>query len=76
MVATVVLLVFAVLMGALVMTVGEELIQDIPEKPQSSASTICLKEPRGDPLKSLQVQFLDGKISRSEYIAKERALIR
>ncbi len=75
MIATVVLLVFAVLMGALVMTVGEELVQDIPDQKPSS-STVCLKEPRGDPLKTLQVQFLNGKISRSEYIAKERALIR
>tara|TARA_B100000315_G_C14369616_1_gene492353 strand:+ start:266 stop:520 length:255 start_codon:yes stop_codon:yes gene_type:complete len=75
LVATITLIVLAILLGALVMAFSEDFVETIPdesEKPKSS--TICIRSSQ-DPLKNLQVEFLEGKISRGEYLTRERLLL-
>ncbi|MDP7116490.1 MAG: hypothetical protein QF632_06475 [Candidatus Woesearchaeota archaeon] len=74
-VATIVLIIFAILLGSLVMAFGSDYVENLPDEGPKK-STVCVKITGQDPLKQLQVNYLEGKLSKSQYIAKERQLLR
>tara|TARA_Y100000310_G_scaffold345304_1_gene463559 strand:- start:3422 stop:3673 length:252 start_codon:yes stop_codon:yes gene_type:complete len=73
-VATIILIIFALLLGSLVMAFGEDYVDAVPNSGPKK-STVCVKVSK-DPLKVLQVEYLNGKISKTQYLAREKQLIR
>ncbi len=78
LVATMLLVVFALVIGSIVMSFGESYIQKIEEMPKTktveSAVIISIKD-IDTPLKELQIQYITGKLTKKEYLEKEKGLI-
>lgn len=82
LVATVLLVVFALVIGTITMNWGRSYVEKIKEEPKAepkvgafdSAVIISVKD-IDTPLKELQLQYITGRITKEEYIQKERALI-
>ncbi|MDO8740268.1 MAG: hypothetical protein Q7J54_01695 [Candidatus Woesearchaeota archaeon] len=76
LIATVLLIAFAIALGAIVMSLGKNYIQSISTELQPAQPTeICKTAATGDPLKDLQIQYINDQISRSEYISRESSII-
>ncbi len=74
-IATIVLIIFAILLGSLVMAFGKDYVENLPaDAPKQS--TVCVKKISGDPLKDVQLEYIQGKLTRAEYLTKERAIVR
>lgn len=82
LIATVLLVVFALVIGTITMNWGRSYVEKIKEEPKAepkvgafeSAVIISIKD-IDTPLKELQLQHITGKITKEEYIEKEKALI-
>ncbi|MBI2128673.1 hypothetical protein HYU07_00390 [Candidatus Woesearchaeota archaeon] len=76
LIATVLLIAFAIALGAIVMSLGKNYIQSISTDLQpTQAAEICKTAATGDSLKDLQIQYINNKISRSDYISREKSII-
>lgn len=76
LIATVLLIAFAIALGAIVMSLGKNYIQSISTELQPAAPTdVCKPGTTGDPLKDLQIQYINNQISRSDYISREKSII-
>lgn len=77
--ATMLLLVFALIVGTITINWGKAYVEQIPEEPKigvfDNAVVININDIQSDPLKKLQVQYLTGEITKQEYIEREKALI-
>ena len=66
--ATVLLLTFALIIGTITMNVGKGYIDRLAdEDTASSVVVISQEEVANNPTKELMVQYLDGKITKEEY---------
>ncbi len=78
LIATILLVVFALVIGTITMSWGRSYVEKIKEEPEAgfleSAVMISIKD-IDTPLKELQIEYITGKITRQEYIEKEKALI-
>ena len=78
LVATVLLVVFALVIGTITMNWGKSYVEKIQEEPDigvfNSAFLISIQD-IDTPLKELQFRHLTGKITQEEYIEKEKVLI-
>jgi len=78
LVATVLLVVFALVIGTITMSWGKSYVEKVKDEPEisglGSAVIIGVKD-IDNPLKELQIQYITGKITKSEYIEKEKPLI-
>lgn len=85
LVATILLVVFALVIGTITMNWGRSYVEKIKEEPEQeissfdSAVIIGVKDintpPNEAPLKKLQIQYITGEITKEEYLAKEKTLI-
>lgn len=76
--ATILLLVFALVIGTITINWGRTYVEQIQEDPAAGvfdSAIIISIEDVDTPLKQLQLQFITGKISEQEYREKEQALI-
>lgn len=82
LVATVLLVVFALVIGTITMNWGKSYVDKIIEEPGvgekisgfDSAVIISIKDV-DTPLKELQLQHITGKITEQEYMEKEKELV-
>ncbi len=81
LIATILLVVFALVIGTITMNWGRSYVEKIKEEPVGvgadvfdSAVIISIKD-IDTPLKELQIDYITGKISEQEYIEKEKTLI-
>ena len=79
LIATVLLVVFALVIGTITMNWGRSYVEKIKEEPKlegafDSAVIISIKD-IDTPLKELQLQHIVGKITKEEYIEKEKSLL-
>jgi len=75
--ATILLLVFALVIGTITINWGRSYVEKIQEEPAGGAfdSAIIISiEDVDTPLKQLQLQFITGKISEQEYKEREKAI--
>jgi len=80
LIATILLVVFALVLGAITMSWGEGYVEKIEEKPESTiealnGAIIISIRSVDSPLKDLQIKHITGQISEDEYLAKEKELI-
>ncbi|MBW2974327.1 hypothetical protein KY366_01285 [Candidatus Woesearchaeota archaeon] len=79
LIATLLLVVFALVIGTITMNWGRLYIEKIKTEPQAaeavdSAVIISIKD-INTPLKELQLQHITGRITEKEYIEKENVLL-
>lgn len=78
LVATLLLVVFALAIGTVTMNWGKSYVEQIKEGTVSGATSdvqvINLKE-IDTPLKQLQLKYITGKITKEEYLIQEKPLI-
>ena len=74
--ATLILVVFALIIGAITMSWGKSYVEGFEEeKPVTKTAIIISIEDIDTPLKDLQIQYLTGRISLKEYLDREKGLI-
>lgn len=79
LVATMLLVVFALVIGTITMNWGRSYVEKMKEEPEvkdvfESAIIISIKD-IDTPLKELQLSHIMGKITKEEYIEKEKTLL-
>lgn len=79
LVATMLLVVFALVIGTITMNWGRSYVEKMKEEPDvrdifDSAIIISIKD-IDTPLKELQLDYITGKITQEEYIEQEKALL-
>lgn len=77
LIATVLLVAFALVIGTITMKWGENYVDEINEQGKEeikTGSVILNYQDIDTPLKKLQLDFLAGKYSQEEYLQKEREL--
>jgi len=78
LVATMILVVFALIIGAITMNWGQSYVEEIEENEEQELKygtiTIDMQEIDSD-LKRLQIKHVTGKISQEEYLQQEKELI-
>ncbi len=82
LIATVLLVIFALVIGTITMNWGKSYVDKIKEEPEAeekissfdSAIIISIKD-IDTPLKELQIQYITGKMTKEEYIEKEKEVI-
>lgn len=77
LVATALLVVFALIIGTITMSWGKSYVEGIGEEGEAFEDTVMISvEDVDTPLKKLQLEYITGKISEDEYIEKEKELIK
>jgi len=74
LVATILLIAFAITLGAVIMSVGKSYVVEMPSE-VSAGSRVCDPAAVTDPLKLLQIQYVNGEIDIDAYLAGEKALV-
>ena len=79
LIATILLVVFALVIGTITMNWGRAYVENIEEpkedaKPLESAIIISIKD-INTPLKELQIDHITGKLTEEEYLEQEKGLV-
>ena len=80
LIATILLVLFALVLGAITMSWGKGYVEKIEEKPESTiealngAFIISIKS-LDTPLKELQVKHITGRLTEEEYLEQEKELL-
>lgn len=79
LVATMLLVVFALVIGTITMNWGRSYVEKMKEEPEvkdvfESAIIISIKD-INTPLKELQINYITGKITEEEYFEREKVLL-
>lgn len=77
LIATIILVVFSLIVGTLTMNWGKSYVEKISleeEKPAISGTIVINADSIDTPLKELQVEYLTGKITLQQYLAREESL--
>lgn len=76
--ATILLLIFALVIGTITINWGRAYVEQIQEEPKAgafdNAIIISIKDVN-TPLKELQIQHITNKLTEEEYVRKEKALL-
>ena len=76
LVATILLVVFALIIGTATMSWGKNYVGDIPEDTQVGSSYVISRDDvKDDPLKKLQISYIYGDITLNEYLDKEKEIV-
>lgn len=77
LIATILLVVFALIVGTATMSWGKKYVESLPEeKPESFGSSIVISIDQIDnPLKDLQIRYITDKITLEEYLAKQQEAV-
>ncbi len=81
LVATLLLVAFALVVGAITMTWSKSYVEKTQEQSKKvaidtfKAAIIIGIDQLDDPLKEIQINYITGKISREEYLQKEKDLL-
>jgi len=76
LVATLLLVVFALVIGTVAMSWGRSYTASIVEEPTVEQPIVI--EPQDvavDPLKALQIEYIQGKITKDEYLQRQKDLL-
>ncbi|MFH2027722.1 MAG: hypothetical protein ABIJ08_01155 [Nanoarchaeota archaeon] len=73
--ATVILVVFALIVGTITMNWGKNYVSDLKGEPIKRTSIVIDIEDVNTPLKELQIEYIKGEISLENYLQKEKELI-
>ena len=79
LIATILLVVFALVIGTVTMNWGRAYVENIEEpkedaRPMESAVIISIKD-INTPLKELQIDHITGKLTEEEYLEQEKGLV-
>ena len=81
LIATILLVVFALVLGAITMSWGKGYVERVGEEEQPSAiealngAFIISIRSVDTPLKELQIKYITGQLTEEEYLEKERELL-
>jgi len=79
LVATLLLLAFALVIGTATMNWGKSYVEKIEEAPKEfeplKSAVIINIEDINTPLKELQIKYITGQISEQEYLSREKEII-
>lgn len=79
LIATLLLLAFALVIGTATMNWGKSYVDKIDEAPEGyetlKSAVIISIEDINTPLKELQIKHITGQLSQDEYIMKEKSLL-
>ena len=78
LVATVLLVVFALIIGTATMSWGKNYVGDIPgdkDTQVGSSYVISRDDVKDDPLKKLQISYIYGDIVLEEYLDREKEIV-
>jgi flagellin-like protein len=77
LVATILLVVFALIIGTATMSWGKNYVENIPEQEHSSvgSSIVIGMEDVDDPLKELQIKYITDRITLDDYLVEEKVII-
>ncbi|MFH1642437.1 MAG: archaellin/type IV pilin N-terminal domain-containing protein [Nanoarchaeota archaeon] len=74
LIATIILVVFALVVGTITMNWGKSYVNNIDEEKPKTSIVISMED-INTPLKGLQIDYITGKITLEEYLAKEKEII-
>ena len=77
LIATLLLVVFALVVGTATMSWGKSYVETIPDEQETSGSSyvISREDVKNNPLKRLQIDYIYDEISLEEYLRKEKEII-
>jgi len=75
LVATVLLVIFALVIGTITMNWGKAYVEKAGDE-KAPASILVRVSSLDDPLKVLQIKYITGEISKEEYFEKEKELFK
>jgi len=76
LIATVLLLVFALVLGAITMNLGKSYVgSSIKEKDIFASAIVINPKEVTEPLQKLQIRYITGDISKEEYLQMEKELL-
>jgi len=73
--ATVLLVAFALIIGTATMSWGKNYVEQIPEKDTYESSIVINMNQVDNPLKELQIKYITGKLNLDEYLIGEEAVL-
>lgn len=77
LIATLLLVVFALVVGTITMSWGKGYVEKMESKPEMAISAIVIRiEDVDNPLKELQIKYITGKINLEEYLEQEKELLK
>ena len=79
LVATMLLVVFALIVGTATMSWGKSYVENIPNEDNTvsagSSYVISVADVRDDPIKVIQIRYILGEITLEEYLKEEEKLL-
>lgn len=78
LVATILLVVFALIIGTATMSWGKNYVGNIPEEEDTqvgSSYVISRDDVKDSPLKKLQISYIYGDITLNEYLDREKVIV-
>lgn len=76
LIATILLVVFSLIIGAATMSWGKNYVKEMPSDTPKPSSYISINmDEINNPLKELQIRYLTGKITLEEYLQQEAEAI-
>lgn len=71
---TIVLIGFAVAVGSIIMSLGKDYVQEIPDTETSQQNNVVCVGTAGEPLKDLMVKYINDEITVEQYLQGESIL--
>ena len=77
LIATLLLVVFALVVGTATMSWGKSYVETIPDETETVGSSyvISREDVKNNPLKRLQIDYIYDEISLEEYLKREKEII-
>ncbi len=73
--STIILVVFALVIGTITMNWGKSYVEKLEDKPENLGMITINLEYVDTPLKQLQINYITDKITLDDYLRKERELL-
>ncbi|HLC96878.1 MAG TPA: hypothetical protein VJH97_06160 [Candidatus Nanoarchaeia archaeon] len=73
--ATFILVVFSLIIGTLTMNWGKSFVDNFEEAETPDATIVIHQSDLNTELKQLQIEYIQGKISEEEYLAREQEVL-
>jgi flagellin-like protein len=73
--ATIILVLFALVIGTITMNLGKDYVDTIGEEETSQSAIVINMQDVDTPLKQLQIKYITDQISKEEYLTQEKTLI-
>ena len=73
--ATIILVLFALVICTITMNLGKDYVDTIGEEETSQSAIVINMQDVDTPLKQLQIKYITDQISKEEYLTQEKTLI-